>query len=346
MSDSVKRKIRLALVSGLKTITKANNYGITIKEVHATPGSFENIRNFPSVNFNWGNETYQQGTHASGRLFKECFINLDFFFQDVNNLDKQRNLMIKAVEKYLLTNYFLPYAGVPTCNVTLLNSNKPWGIESTKIYGGITLELKVLYEQNLFDPYSVAQGTTPPHSEFGQATISLKEQLTGAIVYQLNQIKKSTGYNTYLYTDSDRDTMGYESIKNYPFANVIARAEDYVEQGQDRWVKKRLSYTIDVYLREHNKMNADIEDILADIESRLMNNYVLPDSAGNRTCTECYFSFNHPFGLDETVPAGGLQIGLDVYYRQDIDNPSIPSIAVPAVGGYGAGGYGENPWGY
>jgi hypothetical protein len=286
-------------------------------------------------------------THASGRLFKECLINLDFYLKDANNLDYQRSKILREVEKYLLNNYMLPDEnGVPTCNVTLVNGNTPWGIESTKVYGGMTIEIKVLYEQNLFDPYSSGIGVTATHSDHGQALFSLRDQVTGALVHNLNIIRKSSGYNKNLYTDQNRDSFSYEVIKNFPFANVISRNEVVTSQGQDRWVKKTLSYTIDAYLRNVNKINEDIEDILADVEYRMMNNYVLPDVNGNRTCTECYFTFNKPFGIESTQPSGGVQIGMDIFYRQDLENPALPSTSIPAVGGFGAGGYGENPWGY
>jgi hypothetical protein len=190
----------------------------------------------------------------------------------------------------------------------------------------------------------MTQGVTATHSEEGSAIISLKEQLTAAVVYNFNQIRTAYGYNKNLYTV--RDIQSYEKIQKFPFANVITRDEIYTEQGQDRWVKKTLGYTIDVFVRNVNKINNDIEDILADIEKRIYNNYVLPDYAGNRTCTECYITSNRPFGIESTQPAGGIQIMMDVFYRQDISNPALPSATVVTAGGFGAGGFGQNPFGY
>jgi hypothetical protein len=130
---------------------------------------------------------------------------------------------------------------------------------------------------------------------------------------------------------ADRDIQSYEQIKNYPFANIISRAEEYVTQGQDRWVRKKLQYTIDVFIRNSNSTNADIEAVTADLEKRLYNNYSLVNQYGYRTCTECYINSLTPFNLETTKPAGGLQMILNVYYRQDLEDPNQPQAAEELV---------------
>ena len=55
-----------------------------------------------------------------------------------------------------------------------------------------------------------------------------------------------------------------------------------------------------------------------------MNNYKLVNKNGRRTCTELYLTSNQPFIVERTKPYGGIQVNLDVYYRQDLENPALP----------------------
>ena len=324
MSDTIKAKIRKSLAYNLGTVTKANGYFNNIVEINSEPRSEEQIKNYPAVNIFWGTEKTMEARHSSGWLHKETVAILDFHLENNNDIDTSRNKIVADVEKLLFNNHSLKDStGNSTCNQVFFVKNDPWGMESNKIYGGITIELKILYQQNLFDPYSSAQGTPPAMNEAETSAYSLRETLSASILWNLTQITKANGYNRNIY--ADRDIQSYEQIKNYPFANVIARSEQYITQGTDRWVRKKIGYIVDIFSLNENQMNEETEALVADMEKKFFGNFFLIDANGSRTCTECYILSSVPFYTEATRPKNGVQFVIDVFYRQDLENPNKPS---------------------
>jgi len=332
MADSIRTKMRKGIVEGFGKMTVANGFNLDFGQVLTEPKSFEQIIGFPAVNVFFGRETYKNaaGNHAIGWIVKRIIVVLDVYLKVVENMPLQRSKVLADIEKQFMTEFFLPDSGgIGTVIETRMLSNEPWGLESNKTYGGMTVTLQIDYNQNIVDPTLNTPGVRPVISGDNPAStpVSVRENIRNAIIFNLQQITVANGFDADVFTDED--ILSHEQIIEYPFVNVVSKAESYLNAGDstlhDIRLRKTASYDMDCYIRSIDDPNDSIEKILADIEKRFMLNYNLQDSSGKRTAVECMFTFNEKFGIETNKPLHGISIGLDVFYRQDLNDPTVPT---------------------
>lgn len=330
LDKSRRTKLREALEYAFTQITTDNGYLIDIGGADSLAKSFEQIVNYPYVNINFLREEYfpsGKGGNALGRIPKKVNIGFDVFINDVNTLSEQRSKIMADMEKYFGTYYYVPDSdGIPTADNIEFASLQEWGAVPNEPYGGFTVFMNAYYHQAMLDPTSPAQSITRPALESDVnpvISVSIREQIRNALTYQLDQIDSNGQYNTEM--NVGWQVKDIEQIVNFPYAHVrLAEAEYFNATDfrlQDRLLKKVMSLDIDIFVQEVNDAYTAIEEVLADIEKRVLNNFNLPDEDGYRTALEVMFVYNEPFGIESTIPLTGLRIGLNVYYRTDEENP-------------------------
>lgn len=320
LGDSVRTKIREALVLNLQKITTANGYNTDIGEVLAEPRSFADMINWPVVNVYWGRETY---SHIMGYFYKDASAYLDVFVKDVNAIYTTRQELLADIEKLLLTNYYLPDASNDaTCIDCHVTGDTIWGFEDTPDYSGFTVELKIRYKQNILNPELTTQGTLTAGTNLPPASIAVswRENIRAALLYNLTRYTAGSDYH-YTMNNSPNPVAFQAGIANYPFVNIISEKE-VDSYNHDQLINKELDYVLEYIHGDVNTPNQAIEDMLADAEKSLMAYYYLPDSTGKRTCVECWLTYNEPFLLHENTPTLGIDLGVKVFYRQSLLNPS------------------------
>lgn len=336
MADSVRTKLREAIAYDLSQITISNGYLVDMGDVNKEPKSVEQFVNFndlqPACNINFGREDYLNalpGSHTVGYLQKSVFVNLQFYIKNVNALREEQSKILASVEKYFMNNPWIPDSGGnATAQETQVMSNMAWGLEATKDYGGIGIPLRVDYRQNLFNPELTTYGTPPslPQSFPITISVSVREELRNALLYQIREITTANGYN--FNAKTNENILSAEQITEYPFVNINVYNETYMNATdlgwQDKRLHKLLSLEMDVWLNSVNSIEEDRDKVVADIEKRLLNNFNLPNSDNKRTCFTSILTFNDPFGIESSQPYGGITVGYDIFYRQDQFNPANP----------------------
>lgn len=327
---SRRNEIRAAVKYGLEQITTDNGYNTTIHGINFDARGAESILEFPAVNLRVGREEYLNaisGGHSFGRLMKNITIYFDVFCQDINTVWIEKNKVIADIEKYFMNNWYLNDADNRKRAINLLfGESIVWGIKDSEPYGGFTVPLTITYTQNILNPADNSMATTAPTPPTDKVspTISVRESLREAVLYNLRQIVEGSTYNMTLRTDENVSSI--EQILEFPFVNVREIGE--TNQGlddtgmQDRLLHKIRHYEVDVYVQNIEIVYDDQDRILADIEKRFMNNPTFPNEDDKKTCLECMFNYNEPFGIESTDPLGGITIGFDVFYRQDIYDPT------------------------
>lgn len=332
MAETVRKKLRSAIASGLATITTGNGFALTLNEINEEPRSFEQIVAFPAVNIRWGREDYNNasiGGHASGFLMKRTEVELDVFLESVEDIPSERSRAVAAIDQYFGTNFFVPdTGGLPTALNAVPRQNVAWGIESSETYGGVTVPLQIDYQQNIIDPELKTQNTAAPvltGDVNSTVAISRRENIRNAFIFQIREITIANGFNFDFFTQEN--IRSHEQIGDigYPFVNVVDKTEEYFQATDvnlhNQLFNKQLHYDFDVYIDNIEDLNDSIEKALADVEKKFMTSYKIIDSDGFRTSVECMFTHNEPFGIEENRPLGGVTIGMDISYRQDIENP-------------------------
>lgn len=333
MADPVRRLVRQALVSGLESITTANGYNRTIQHAYPEIKSFEQMTEFPSVNIDWRREEYLNaipGGHSAGFLIKNARVLLDFHVETPEGIETERNRIVADVDKYFGNNYYLPASGGNATAVNVVPEDSfVWGIESSEPYGGITIPIRIEYKQNILDPTLYTQATTAPAVVAitnPTVAVSVRENIRAAMLYNIQQITTANGFNSDFYTDASVRSL--EQIAQFPFVDVRDITETYLNADVLTWTDDRFrkvnNFEVDIYVEDAENLNKATENALWDFEKRIMNNPYIPDSDGYRTAVESMFTFNEPFNwLETNRPIGGITVGLNVYYRQDIKDPTV-----------------------
>ena len=314
----------------MATITTTNGFLTTLGEINIEDKSHEEIINYPAINVLVGREVYKNATkggHVDGFLFKEVQVTLDVFQDNVNDLRTERNQILHDLEKYFLVNYFLPdTGGVGTALNTKVSNVIIWGTQANIPYGGFTVELLVSYQQNIFNPKSKAQGRMILANDQVTPAISARESIREAPIFNMKKIQTSSDFLLNI-GDVNEDLFSAEEMINFPSVNVGEEQEEHANAFQENFndlrERRQLPMTIDWFLEDVNDIETKREKALADTESVIMNNFNFPNSAGKTTALESMFTFNEPFGIEGTVPRGGIRIGLTIFYRTDVGDPAL-----------------------
>lgn len=327
--DSVRTKIRKAIFQGLSSISTTGGYAISILDSYDTERSIEQMINLPAVNVTFGRESYLNatgGATAMGYLVKQLPVSLDVFVSDINNVSESEHRCLSAIERYFLNNRCLPLDSEHTLVGTLtVSTSEVRGIESVEPRGYISVNLDIVYHQNILDPYSVEPSEVtpvfialPPVS----SPVSRKYSLHQALIRNINTING-------LYCLGSVQSV--EQMTRFPHVNlriVEERSWDAdTPMYQDRVNRKHLIYRMDCFLSVVNDLRFVKEDVLARVEQHFMNYFTIPDENGRRTCTECMFLSNQEFGTLSTKVLGGVSIELKCFYRQELHDPA--QITVP-----------------
>lgn len=162
---------------------------------------------------------------------------------------------------------------------------------------------------------------------------ALTTAIRGALKYQFLQITTANGYNTTVYEVQDFP-YNEQKLNNFP-GGVMIGADDNIlntinGMNPQGGLVKNYDIMTDFFLDEHNNIPEAQDDLAADIESRLMAESVrslLPDSNGNKTCTQIMFYDAHKRFIAgdgyQSKPKWtcGLRVHVRAYYVQDITNP-------------------------
>ena len=159
---SVKDNIADAIQYGLLQITKANGYANDIVRVYDPPVDIGAMQEFPCFNYFEGMDdctnvsspgSHQQTGGNQAKLFNEFVVELDGYVNVVGSARKTRNSLLADVEKYIGNHWNLPDSnGVPSAFNCMYLSSAPFGEQVNSPQTGMTIRLKVWYDQKLTDP--------------------------------------------------------------------------------------------------------------------------------------------------------------------------------------------------
>lgn len=145
-----------------------------------------------------------------------------------------------------------------------------------------------------------------------------------ALIFQLKQITRANGYSCTI-GDIKTEPPNEGEIKNFP-AIALLRGQTDIEnedQSDQEW-KKRIPFTALVYLRDQDPTWGRLK-VLADLESRLGNYWMLPGEDGVETAREVTLDGDRPFGMFMNKPQVGFVFAFSVRLAQSISDPSVTS---------------------
>jgi hypothetical protein len=125
--------------------------------------------------------------------------------------------------------------------------------------------------------------------------------------------------------------VSYESATGFPFVNMFIDHETCSTGSDVRFdqnsgmLHNKFSLRLEVFLNTNQNQSYLMDTILADIQKYFGINYYIPDSTGNATCMNCYYSGSDRWSLDINSPICGITIVFDVWYRQRLIDPTILS---------------------
>jgi hypothetical protein len=154
-----------------------------------------------------------------------------------------------------------------------------------------------------------------------------------AIVYQLQQIKESNGYNNTIHEVFDSEYNEFD-LTNFPCA-IITNDEDRILNSQAQMnpqghLIKHHDFIFDVYSNDMNNLSDAQDAITADVEKRFLADNVrnwLPGSTGAKTCTEImFFDAHKAWQVREGLKVKpkftcGVRFSIRCYYGQSITDP-------------------------
>jgi hypothetical protein len=156
----VKTNIRKAIKSGLLTIIKGNacgaySYKHTLREVCDPPKAPNTFRELAGVNIIIGDETASVITKGDnkGVLHNEFNLELDVFFNAVDNTTLIQEEYLADLQAYFGVNYFIPDEnGTATAFDCVYQSSTHYGLNISSPNYGITARFKVWYRQQIINP--------------------------------------------------------------------------------------------------------------------------------------------------------------------------------------------------
>jgi hypothetical protein len=159
---SVKDNIADAVQFGLQQITVANGYANTIANVYDPPKDIGAMSEFPCFNYYEGpddcSNASNPGSHEQTggnqcKLFNSFIIELDGYVNDMNTPRKARNSLLADVQKYFGLHWNIPdITGIPSAFSSLYIGSVPFGETINAPQLGVSIRIKVWYDQKLTDP--------------------------------------------------------------------------------------------------------------------------------------------------------------------------------------------------
>jgi hypothetical protein len=158
---SVKDNILDAAEYGLGQITVANGYNNTVREIHDPPIEANAMKEFPAFNVFEGEDLcenalgnlHEQTGGNQCKLFNSLILELDGYLNVVETPRKARNKLLADVQKYFGLHWNIPdINGTASAFNCMYLSSVPFGVEVNKPLVGITIRLRVWYDQKLTDP--------------------------------------------------------------------------------------------------------------------------------------------------------------------------------------------------
>jgi hypothetical protein len=161
---SIKDNIADAIQFGLLQITQAAGCANTVKKVYDPPVDIGTMKEFPCFNYFEGPDdctnvsmpgVHQQTGGNQAKLFNSFIIELDGYLNTKENPRKARNSLLADVQNYIGNHWNLPDSnGVPSAFNCMYLSSVPFGEQVNSPQFGMTIRLKVWYDQKLTDAKS------------------------------------------------------------------------------------------------------------------------------------------------------------------------------------------------
>jgi hypothetical protein len=161
MGISVKDDILDALEWGLKQITEASGYQSTTKNVYDPPIDVGAMQEFPCFNVfegpddcsNVNSNVHEQTGGNQCKLFNSFIVEMDGYINDKNTPRKTRNKLLADVQKYFGLHWNIPSSsGTATAFACMYAGSTPFGEDVNVPQSGVTIRLKIWYDQKLTDP--------------------------------------------------------------------------------------------------------------------------------------------------------------------------------------------------
>jgi len=157
---------------------------------------------------------------------------------------------------------------------------------------------------------------------------SIRTKIREAILYRLNLINKSNGFNTNIGDVYD-EPRAIDSIKNFPAVLVdvgqhecVNASEGTITQGFRLDYKG--NYTFKCILKESDDTELTREYLIADIQKVFMqNSRSVIGKDGTATAIESMFGNDRPWGTESNKPLIGHEIEFWVRYQQKLDDPTL-----------------------
>lgn len=151
---------------------------------------------------------------------------------------------------------------------------------------------------------------------------SVLTKVRKALMYQLSTIKTSNDYLNTIINVYD-ENISPENMKQFPSCSVVLLedVQNKLDQQMSIRIEKHAIFSVTVVLDGKNDMATAKERMYQDIEKVIGNNYMLPSSEGECTCTLATIGMAIPFGLNSNNLCG-LHIKVDVKYSQLRSDPT------------------------
>jgi len=165
----------------------------------------------------------------------------------------------------------------------------------------------------------------PSGSITGAAGISVRERLRQALIWNIQQIKTTDGYNTTIRKVYD-PPKAMEQMLEYPSVNVLWGREDRLNDhimGNNQLLDLSLTARLDIFLSEQENPHNEIDKVLSDIQRRFGMNWYITGANGERTAFNCVYKSADPFGTDLTKPNCGVSIEVEIWYSIQLTNPNV-----------------------
>jgi hypothetical protein len=116
-----------------------------------------------------------------------------------------------------------------------------------------------------------------------------------------------------------------EKMVEFPSINLLWGDEQETEErlaGNNPLLDLSMNLEMDCFLQANDTMT-DIDKLIADIQTYFGKHYYIPDGYGARTAFNCLYMGATPFGTDVTKPNCGVTIRMRIWYRINLDDPTV-----------------------